>query len=164
MGLRDNRGLSLLELIMAISIIAILATGTLGLFGRFGTVDTAKAAKEIDTAMERVRMETMCRCPKQYLYLYCIGNSTYLKLSTEADPLAAVLDAASGRKLDNDISISYKKTVGTEESLNSGDNISISFQRSSGVFDQDYEYIKVQGTNHAATIVCIPETGRHWTD
>ncbi len=164
MRLGDNRGISLLELIMAISILAILAAGTLGLYSRFGGADTDKAAKMIDTVMEKVRMETMCRSRKQYLYLYGIGNSVYYKNSPEADPLAAVLNSSSGRKLANSITISYKITAGMEETLDSGEYICISFERSSGVFNQNYEYIEMNGPNDTAAITCIPETGRHWTD
>ncbi len=162
MRLRDNRGVSLLELIVVIAILAILATGTVSLFGLLRTADTAKAARLIDSVMEEVRMDTMSRSQKQYLYLYCIGDRIYLKASPQAASGEAGLDAESGRRLAKGITLFYKKETEGEDYLEAGESLRISFERSSGAFDPGYEYIRIHGPSHTSEITCIPETGRHW--
>lgn len=160
----DNRGISLVELLAVISILAILATGGISLYRQLGYADTKRAANRVNTAMDEVRMETMSRAHKSYLYLYQINGIYYLKRSIETNSAAADLDAESGTELSNKISLSYRYAATPEVTLQPGMVLKISFDRSSGMFDQELELIQINSANHTTEITCVPETGRHWVE
>lgn len=160
----DNRGISLLEILVVISILGILASGGISIYRQLTFADTKKAARRIDAAMTEVRMETMSKDRKQYLYLYSLDGAVFMKKSTEANETVASLDVASGIKLSDRITLSYRIAPSDEADLVPGAALCLSFERSSGSFNSDVEYIKVCSAEHATMITCVPETGRHWVD
>ena len=160
----DNRGISLVEILAVISILAILASGGISLYGQLGYADTKRAANRVNSAMEEVRMESMSRDRKPYLYLYQIDGTYYLKRSTEANQAAAELEAASGTLISEKISLSFRITPSQDVTLDPGMALRISFDRSSGRFDQELERIQIRSANAVTEITCVPETGRHWAE
>lgn len=158
---KNNKGFSTIELIAVIAILAILTAGTLVIFHQIGYANTMKAAKLIDSELSKVRIETMSREEKQYLYLYNIDGTVYRKASTKANPSEAGLNAASGTAFSKNISLIYKLEGAGETGLNNGANLCISFDRSSGNFDTSYEFIRLVSANHSSTIAFTKETGRH---
>lgn len=160
----DNHGISLVEILAVISILAILASGGISIYRQLRFGDTKEAAVRIDAAMAEIRMETMCKDQKLFLYLYSSDGAVYMKKSTEASEAAASLTAASGIKLSDRINLSYRIASSGEADLEPGAALCISFERSSGIFDTDLEFIKVRSAEHVTEITCIPETGRHWVD
>jgi len=165
--INKNKGFSLIEMIITIAILAIVTTGSLAISSRIKFADTMKAAKSVDYAMDKLRLETMSKDTKQYLYLYIIDNAIYMKVSSEAISSAAGLDSNSGKKIANQMRVSYKITsvpVVPEETLTDTNYISISFERSTGAFYSNYEYIKFVYSNSTAILNCIQETGRHWVE
>lgn len=157
-----NKGFSLVEMIITIAIISIVTTGSLVISRRIGYADTMKAAKTVDSAMDKLRLETMSKDKRQYMYLYKVDNSIYMKVSSDPDAISAGLDSDSGKKLGSNISISVDDPSGTDRLIGDGENISISFTRSSGAFTSNYEYIKFIYSTNTSVIHCIIETGRHW--
>ena len=160
----DNRGISLVEILAVISILIILVSGGISIHRQLGDADTKEIVQRINAAMAEVRMETMYKARKQYLFLYTIEGAVYMKKSTEASAATATLDAASGHKLSDRITLSYRITPFSETDLVPGAVLCISFERGSGIFDSGVEFLKVSSADHASVITCIRETGRHWVD
>lgn len=160
----DNNGISLIEIIVVVVIIAILSTGGMVVISRMRYTDTLKVANEIDLTMSKVRLETMSKDGKQYIYLYNIDDTIYMKLSQETDRVLAALDVTSGKKLSVNTALYYKSLSGDEVKLEHNQYITISFKRSSGAFDTNLEYIKLNNTGSTHTIYCVKETGKHWVE
>ncbi len=160
----DNRGISLVELLAVISILAILASGGISVYKQLGYADTKRAANTVNSEMDEVRLETMSRARKPYLYLYKIDGTYFMKRSNETIPAAAELNTASGTELSNKITLSYRYAASPEVTLEPGMVLKISFDRSSGMFDQELELIQIHSANHTTEITCVPETGRHWVE
>jgi type II secretory pathway pseudopilin PulG len=161
---RNNEGITLVEIIVVVIIIALLSTGGLVVISRMRYTDTLKVAKEIDLTMSKVRLETMSKDGKPSIYLYNIDDTIYMKLSSEIDGDLADLDETSGKKLSIKTALYYKSISGDEMKLEHDQYIAISFTRSSGAFDTDFEYIKLQNTGSTHTIYCVKETGKHWVE
>jgi prepilin-type N-terminal cleavage/methylation domain-containing protein len=160
----NNKGFTLIELIVVMSVLVVLTTGGVTINNRLRYTDTLRAAKDIDMAMNKVRVETMSKGVKQYLYLYLVEDAIYMKISPKADATQAGLDEDSGQRLLKHTNITYKISGISEQKLLHNQSIGISFERSSGAFDADYEYIKLNNAGNTSIIHCIKETGRHWVE
>lgn len=159
----DNKGISLIEIILVVTMIAILSGGSIAIYNSLGFAKTAKAAKLIDDGMSKIRINTMSKTDREYIYLYNISGTVYMKISTEATPALANLNAATGTKFSKNISLKYKDSSG-QHSLATGTNICIYFKRVTGAFESDIEYIELISDNNSSIITCIKETGKHWVD
>ena len=168
---KNNKGVSLVELLVVIAILAILSTGAFVTINRIGYANTMKAAKSIDSTMSKLRLETMTKEPKTYLYIYNKDDIIYMKASNQEIDTAADLNIATGKKVAQNTVLSYK-LVSEEDPiiLEDDENICISFKKSSGAFDafeddlKYYEYIELKNTSKTASIICIQETGGHWVE
>lgn len=158
-----NKGFSVIEMIVTVAVLAIIGTGTITLLSRIGYANTMKAANKIDSLMDKVRIETMSKEQKQYLYLYNMEDVIYMKVSTEQNSELAVLDDMTGEKIGKNIVIYYKSPSEVEKVLEE-ESLCISFERSSGAFSSDYETIKFVSSGKTAMITFVKETGRHWLE
>ncbi|ROR30642.1 prepilin-type N-terminal cleavage/methylation domain-containing protein [Mobilisporobacter senegalensis] len=159
---RNNKGYTLIELIITLAILTIITTGAVAMASRITFADTTKAAKIVDSTMDKLRLETMTKSTKQYLHLYTYDNSIYIKVSDKSDPSLAGLDSDSGKKIGGRMSVYYIGASGTEELLGTDNSIVIGFERSSGAFSSDYDTIRFEYGGKSSTIYCIKATGRHY--
>lgn len=157
---RNDKGFTFIELIIVISMLAIISSGIFYLVTTISYMDPYKAATMLNHTMEKVRMESMSKADKSILYIYNKDDVIYFKVSSKDNPSMASLDAESGTKLGKGIHVNYKSEGGVEISLREGDVIYISFEKSSGAFATDIEYIKCSGRGKQTTLYCIKETGR----
>jgi len=162
-----NKGVSTIELLIVIAILAIFSIGTFITISRIGYANTMKAAKIIDSTMCKLRLETMTKETKQYLYLYNKNDSIYMKVSPIAVKTTAELNVSTGKKIAERNNLYYKTSTGRTR-LAMEDSIRISFERGSGAFEPDdgydYDYIELQNSSKTAVIQCVKETGRHWVE
>lgn len=161
---RKENGFTLIEIIIVISILAILSSGFLYVMSSIRYADPLKAASLLNHTMEKVRIETMSKNERQYLYIYNIDGVTYYKISTNADYSIAALNASTGTKLGKGIDISFKRSGGLENKLVDKDHICLYFTKSSGTFGSDFEYIKFVSISKKATLYCVKETGRRYIE
>lgn len=173
---RDNRGFSMVELVVVIAIVGILAGISVTMYGQVTYANTKKTVEEVSDMLDRQRITSMSRKETQYLYIYHLSDGYYMKmLVDDGSGTVPVLDSLNTSLLDEDgtrISsngISIYKDTESNSTLVTGDTIIRIVFRRSGVFDTNAD----SGTNVSRiifvgsgthTITLIKETGKHLTD
>jgi prepilin-type N-terminal cleavage/methylation domain-containing protein len=167
--MKDNKGITLVELIIVIALICVIGTGTFLTMNSLKGVNVSKASSLIYDEIISTRVETMSKVDKTYLYIYKNTNdANYYIYSSSINSLNKVqLDAVtSSPKIGNKgIMISYKKNTDLpsddETYLDNTNFILIYFNRSTGAFESDYSIITVgNGADNEKTIRMIKETGK----
>lgn len=162
--LHNNKGFTLIELIITLGILMIIATSAGIIISRISFADTIKATKSVASTMDKLRLETMTKAEKRYLYLYTYNDSLYMKISKEPTPSLVGLDSDSAEKIGGKISVFYSENGGVEEVLGSGESILIEFVRSSGAFVSDYDSIRFEYGGKSSTLYFTKETGRYYIE
>ncbi len=158
---KQNLGFTLIELIVIVAIIGIVSVGGTMAISTVYNADALKVAKKIESAMTTARMETMSKADKQYLYLYVIDNSLYMKQSSADTGIVAILDENTGIKLSSRVNVVYSNS-GYNLNLIEGAPLRIGYLRSTGAFDSNLNSITLKNTSKEYIISCVTETGKHW--
>lgn len=161
---RKNKGFSVVELLIVVAILIIVGTVTAVLLNHISYGNVLKAANKVNTIMDKVRLVTLAKDTREYLYIYNIDEKIYMKVSEESGSEDANLDTATGEKIGMGILVYYQITGGEEKLLEAGQHISIAFEKSTGSFTTDYEWLKFTNASKTAKVVCVKETGRHWVE
>lgn len=122
--LKDNRGFSLVELIVVIAVVAILAAGT-----AYGVVNLTswrvdECVKGIDAALNETSINAMSR-ENCYLTLFQKSNGNYY----------VQVSGKQEEKLGSDaLTITYTVSNGTTGTISASQSLMITYDRSSGAF------------------------------
>ena len=173
---KDNKGFSMVEMIIVIAIVGILAGTVVVLSGHIKYGNTKKVAAAIDTSISKLQAYAMSKSGKQYMYIYQSGGDYYTaKLTDNLTSFdASKLNDTNGTKIANG---SVEIFVNSE----SGDKISghsfikLAYDKS-GIFDanatkaviesggasgeSEINTIVVKGGS-TFTIKLIKSTGKH---
>lgn len=160
--MRENqKGMSLIEIIVVIGIIGILAGVSVSLFGYIRSGNTKSAVKELDSAIDRLQINNMSKSTKEYLYVYQSGSKYYVKrLSENLDSFDSTKLDDSGEKIgDSGVKIYKDSSDGTLVTGN--DFIRIGYAKS-GIYDSatNVSAIVVDGST-TYTITLVASTGKH---
>ncbi len=165
----NQKGMTLVEIILVIAVIGILAGTSVSMIGHVHYANTKKAAEAVGTALDKQQAVTMSKEGKPYLYIYKLGAGYYMK------QLGECLTSFDGTKLDangtklsgNGTEIYLESETGT---LLAGTNFIRIRYKKSGVFDKELasdgventnvEKIVIKGTG-TYTITLVEETGKH---
>lgn len=96
---KNQRGFSLIEAIIVIAMLGILAGSAVSVVGNISYANTKKAVEELDNALSSLRVDTMSREGRQYLYIYPVtddsmNNGYYIRLlSSDSDTMDINSDA-----------------------------------------------------------------------
>lgn len=86
---KNQKGFSLIELIIVIAMLGILAGSAVSVVGYVRYANTKKAVREVDNALSKLRLDTMSQKERRYLYIYRHENgymdSYYALLLDEKD-------------------------------------------------------------------------------
>ncbi|MDF2588239.1 MAG: hypothetical protein K0S41_2080 [Anaerocolumna sp.] len=171
--MKDNNGITLVELIIVIALICIIGTGAYLTMNSLQGVNVSKTSSLIYNEIINTRIETMSKVDKTYLYIYKnTSDRNYYLYSSSSNSLNKLqLDALTkSTKIGNrGIVISYKKNTDLpsdlETILDNTNYILIYFNRSTGAFESDYSTITVRNTAYnEKTIRMIKETGKIYYD
>jgi prepilin-type N-terminal cleavage/methylation domain-containing protein len=165
---KDDSGFTLIELIVTIVILVIISSGAVVGIRTVRYADTIRISKNINSVMDKIKLDNMTKDKKQYMFLYMLNDSLYLKAVNQEDVSLPDCNADTGKKLGESMKVFYKKPSDTDETeLLNNNLICISFNRSTGAFTDDsyaeaYEYIKLINSGKTATIFCSKDTGRYY--
>ena len=159
-GLKNNKGFTLVELIVVIAIMAVLTGFIITGIGLLSTLSSRQCARQLKQSIGQARIETMGKnYVKLRLYKDSTDNCYYLeetKTVTETGETSVTTDkVGSGR-----ITITGKDAGGSDYTISTGHDITLSFKRSTGGFDDYVKTIVVSsgGRDHELKLMKI--TGR----
>lgn len=158
---KDNKGFSLIELILVITIMAIVVGGAFITMQSLNYANVSRTAKTVNASLAKVRIENMSKGDKQYLHIYVIDNNVYMD-TCKVDSVTITED--EGKLIGKGMNVFYKMDNGTEgELVDAGSgSISVSFDRSSGALSVDYSSLEFKKAGRKVTIKLVKETGKHW--
>lgn len=164
---KDNRGYSLVELIIVIAIIALIISTVFYSVMMVFSANSKSCANNIQRAIADCKVTTMGKA-SAYMELYRDGTdqNVYTRMY--------VMDSGSGAYVPSDpqkvgtsrVYVAYTPKGGSETELTAGTKIEIRFNRASGGFAEDkvsgdiYEKLHVQGGSKKYEIVLTELTGK----
>ncbi|MBR4719016.1 MAG: prepilin-type N-terminal cleavage/methylation domain-containing protein [Lachnospiraceae bacterium] len=152
----DNKGFSLIELIIIIAIMSIVLTMLVANLGYANSSAAKGCANSLKTAIGQTRIKTMGK-KETYLYVYKDGKGysmkTISKGSKTGDPITV---EATEQLAKSKVSIKYsfKKADGsmtTPVELDSSNDILIGFNRENGKLDMSSSSITFEGMTKNVT-------------
>ena len=167
---KNQRGMSLVEILIVIAVAAILAGVSVTMFGHIRYANTQRTVETVDTALSRLRASTMSREGRQYLYIYRLSDGYYMKLLDDGNITqvgqSGVLDD-NGTQLcgsGTEIFRSDGALVGEDAFIRVVYTKSGVFGTGSGgVPGTNTDSIEIRGSG-TYTIHLVSETGRHYID
>lgn len=156
---QNQKGFSLVELIVVIAIMAVL--GTVGVLS-FATVtgrQVTSCAKELESYIGQTRIQALSR-KKAELKIFTRSDGVYVNLSVEGR------DIKIGR---SGLQVRYTTNTGASVELSETECLVLTFDRSSGAFCALAEggYCKeliVENGHHSKKLVLIPVTGKFYIE
>ncbi len=160
----NNKGFSMVELIVTIAIMAILTGSFVSAAGYLKYANAKAGAKKVNTQLSELRIDSMSKMQTPYMYLYNISGNTYMKVVTGNNANAAtisngILDKNTTKVGNTQIKVSCDGTV-----ISAGNQVQISMNKSTGAFQPSApDEIKVESLDGSKsyTITLIKSTGRH---
>lgn len=165
-GLRDNnKGFSLVELIIVIAIMCVLGVGTVATIGIINNAKVKSCAKSIYTSIGRVKTNTLA---KEGEHSSSDGVSEYknkfevYKNDKNQVFIRETVNGYAEEKMvgTNGVTVRYSKGGGSESTLGATP-IACTFDRSSGVVSNcDFDTIIISGGKRRYTIKLLVNTGK----
>ncbi|MEG1741306.1 MAG: type II secretion system protein [Acetivibrio sp.] len=164
----ENKGFSMIELIIVITVLSILISGSLGTLQYISYGNTKKCAAAINTALNQVQLENMSKSDTTYLYIYREDKNCYLKIWNQ--DVSSKKDLTNGKKIANgSVSISYKEeATGNEIPLdpqNPASFLKIAYDKGTGAFLDSLPYSEIILEGRVSyRIQLVKKTGKHYIE
>lgn len=184
--LQDQRGFSLVELIIVMGIMGIFAGAIAGTMGYLNSGRTKKASNKLDTKLDYIQSETMTKEGNTYLYIYVKSDGVYTCILNEKTSGTAGgfqsrsdlnnysgLADVEGKLCDSKVEIISSKSgsSGSSLTLDTNNMLKIGYSKSTGAFtysnDGDpvhtdfYDNIELTG-KETFKIKLVQKTGKHF--
>ncbi|WP_162300675.1 pilus assembly FimT family protein [Anaerosacchariphilus polymeriproducens] len=165
--MKDNRGYSLIELVVTLAIIVIVGSGAYIGIGLLSGADAKKCASKLDSGLKLTKTVCLSKENGQLEFSRDASGDYYMEISGYAKEKIGK----------SSLTILYTTGSGasaTESTMTNGTSIKFSFKRGSGIFNsigtdalgQPVFCSKISITQNSTTktIVLIPETGKHYIE
>lgn len=181
-SIRNDQGLSLVELIVVIAILGVVTTITAMSFNVVNRTNSGAAADTIDSYLEKVKSETMSKDSMCYLVLYKSKEKRYPGYYVGSTTKEAIPTYEETPKTDQRVS---KKDAVIEVILCDGttidvenEDVFITFDRASGAVKTCFsgkngkaltekevpQAIQITSGSRKSTIHLVKETGKHYVE
>lgn len=155
-----HKGFSMIELIIVIAIIGIF-TGLASIsFGYIKAGNVRSAVQTVDSNLSRLRLDTMSKATKPYMYLYRLGDNYYMYCTNSASVDTSV---ANGTKIANS-----NVEIKIDGAPLSNSPCIIGFQKGSGAFlggtPQEISFSDSNGQGTIYILKLVNETGKHYIE
>jgi len=175
--MRDNKGFTLIELILVITIAAILAGGSLMSLKYLSYANVNKVTEKIDSSLTKLQMDTISKA-YPYGYLAIEWDNTeqvyYLTMATSTNELTQANWSSAAKTIVSRKKIADKKITITYVDLGEGSSkvtlrdtvpvLLISYKPDSGAFLSLCKQIDVTNESRSSTIHMVNMTGNHYVD
>lgn len=157
---RDQRGFSLVELVVVIAVMAVLGTVGVLSFAMVSGRQVTSCTEEVESYINQTKMQALSRASAE-LEIFVKSDGVYVNLSVEGR------DVKVGKA---GIQVKYKTDGGTEVTLSDSERLVLSFDRSSGAFStlnggSAYcKEITIESGSHSGKIILIPQTGKFYIE
>lgn len=162
--LRDQNGITLVEIIIVIAIIGILASTSVMMIGHLHYADTQKVVQTLDSSMDALQVKTMSKAGKYYMYVYKLDNSFYMKiLSDDTKGFDETKFTKDGTRLCNDTIKIYGIKGGTKTEVTDKSFVIKVAYTKSALFDSctNVDEIFIDGVPDY-TLKLVADTGKHF--
>jgi prepilin-type N-terminal cleavage/methylation domain-containing protein len=142
--MRNNRGFSLLELIVAVALIAISLTVLSLSISEIFASNAKECANQLDALLSQCKVDAMSQSGNVYLEVYQDTDGVHAKIINDKNPTVPLVDQKIGK---NSLSVQYQDSAGTTpHSIPSSDPLYLSFDRTTGAFLDLYRCQRLVGT------------------
>lgn len=163
--LRDKKGFTFIEMILVIAILIIFASTTVIYMGHLRDINVKRAAKQVDTALDKLQVRTMSKAKIPYMYIYCLDDGCYMKVTDEE---ITSFDASkfdkNGTKIGAAAIKIYKNDEKDASEIKGQKFITIVYNKSSDFNDKTNVSTIIFKGNSKHDIRLIKDTGRHIFD
>lgn len=172
--MKNNKGVSLVEIIIVIAILSVLGVSTFGGIHYLRYGNAKRCTYEIDAALNKIRLENMSKAEKANLYIYQYGGHYYMRVSPSS-PTEELLNSNGTELGNNQFVISYETSThpGTNVAVGdytSGNYMTLGFDKSTGELSSNgtgyYERIVI--TDRDGTLLysirLIQASGKHFIE
>lgn len=169
MGMKDNnKGFSLIEMVVVIAILAIMSVGAIGGFGYLNLANASKCASKIDSGITVLKSKNMANASSTYMHLYNYGGNYYIKYDNANSYTPSDVDYDEGEQIGNDrLTLSYREGSATSDvPIGEGECKTFGIRKKDGAFTGTMEpscVIKVSGQS-SFTVTLVTNTGNHFKD
>ena len=160
MSKNRKKGFSMIELILVIAIMGILTASTSIGFSYMKAGNVKSTAKNIDSTLSKLRMDTMSMANKPKMYIYKKGTSYYMICTAKTFDYNNA-DSYNGQKIANN---NVKITADGKEITT---YLEIAFKKGNGAFLNAPSSLYVSKSDNAGLrykIVMVKETGKHYIE
>lgn len=159
----DQKGFTLVELVIVTAIVAIMAALSLTMLARIKYANTEKMVTHVTDALSKLQILAMTKETPRYMHIYKVGDDYYVCVNDSA----VSTDGKGGNCLGSNIEI-YKVVGdgGDEELVTSITQAVVSFKRDGTlrtVGSEDIRKIVVCGS-FDTEIRINPKTGKHFAE
>ena len=163
----NQKGVTLVEIILVIAIIGILASTSVMLIGHLRYADTQKTVETVNSSLDKLQVQTMSKAATPHLYIYHLNDGYYLKImNDDVKSFDSSKFDKKGVKLSNNrVDIYMESKSGTK--VDGNKFIKIVYKKSAA-FDKDTDrtnvsQIVIDGVG-TYTVKLIEETGKHFIE
>lgn len=165
----DNKGFSLIELIVIVMIVGILSTTTIVGFAKMHDSDVTAARNNIVSMLTNARTTSIAKADNTIWFEItvdgdgdCYGTLYEgTKLTTSPPYNSKSATVLSNEKIgDDSLAVSVTDSKGSKSVVSSTKPITFEFDKSTGAMVQDFTDVTVTGTSLSKNIIVIQETGR----
>ena len=157
---KDNKGFSLVELIVVIGIIAVVTSATFFGFGYLSMADCKKCATRINSGLSNTRSKTMKNVDPVHMFLYRYDGNYYIKY----DKNDTIVKNDDAEKVGNgNITVTIYAVGGTTTVLQDGSEpVKITVSRKDGHYIAGPQSIKVSADGTTKEVYLVRDTGKHF--
>lgn len=158
--LRNQNGITLVEIIIVIAIVGILASTAVMMIGHLHYADTQKVVKTLDSSLNELQVKTMSKNGDYYMYVYHLSDGYYVQiLSENLSAFDASRLTTDGKKLSNNtISICQD---GVELPEDGYMKIAYTKQATFDTTNTNVQTIRIEGVPEYS-IQLVYDTGKHF--
>lgn len=158
--LRNQNGITLVEIIIVIAIVGILASTAVMMIGHLHYADTQKVVRTLDSSLNELQVKTMSKTGDYYMYVYHLSDGYYVQiLSENLSAFDSSRLTTDGKKLSNNtISICQD---GVELPEDGYMKIAYTKQATFDTTNTNVQTIRIDGVPEYS-IQLVYDTGKHF--